>query len=307
LGCQKASLARLVLSIPARKGIGQQEMWIFRVVATVAAALFTALTCAPAAAQMPAKVHPLRWDPSLDLTVTVGGAAVWVVSEVLKEGLAPSRCRWCNVDSVDAGARDTLVWRYPASADAISNVTGFVLAPVAAVGLPALAAAHDRALGNAPEDALLVAEAAVVAADVTQLTKVILGRERPFVHALPPDEKRRTTQPSDNNLSFFSGHTSEACALASASGTIATMRGYRWAPLVWTIGGGMAATTAYLRIAADKHWLTDVLVGLVVGGAIGFAVPYAFHSPVDTPPPTSASAAVRSPVVPAGAGITFGW
>jgi len=250
-----------------------------------------------------AQTRELRWDPALDVTVTVAGAAAWVMTEVFKGDLAPSHCRWCSVDAMDAGVRDALVWRDTASADTVSHVTGFALMPLASLGLDALAAAHDGALANVPKDALFIVEAGVIAGDITQLTKMLVARERPFVHALPPEQKALTPQPSDNDLSFFSGHTSEAFALAAASGTISTMRGYRWAPVVWSAGGGLAATTAYLRIAADKHWLTDVLVGMVVGAGIGFAVPYLFHAPVDDPPKSSSGAPRALPTT----AMTFAW
>ena len=81
----------------------------------------------------------------------------------------------------------------------------------------------------------------------------------------------------DGNLSFFSGHTSFAFSLAVASGTVASMRGYRAAPAVWGVGLGAAAVTGYLRIAADRHYATDVMTGALVGSALGFAVPYLLH------------------------------
>jgi membrane-associated phospholipid phosphatase len=261
----------------------------------------------PAAAQRPPQARELRGDPALDATVTVGGVAAWVVTEILKGNLAPSRCRWCKVDPVDAGARDALLWRDKSSAGTLSDITAFILAPVAAVGLDALAAAHEGALRHVPQDALLVAEAAVVATDINQLAKMLFGRERPFVHALQPEQKALTVGPADNDLSFFSGHSTEAFAMAAASGTIATMRGYRWAPLAWGVGGVVAATTAYLRVAADKHWLTDVVVGMLVGTGIGFAVPYFFHSAAGDSPPATASAALRAPAPPAGTVVTFAW
>lgn len=280
--------------------------WPRRLLAVAGAALPLCLASAPAAAQ--AQTHALRWEPALDATVTAGGAAAWIASEILKGDLAPSHCRWCDVDSMDARVRDAPVWS-DTFADAISNVTGFVLMPLAAVGLDALAAAHDGALGRVAEDTLIVAEAGVVAADLTQLTKMLVGRERPFVHALQPEQKPLTGQPSDNNLSFFSGHSAEAFALAAAVGTVSTMRGYRWAPLTWSVGGAVAATTAYLRIAADKHWLTDVVVGAMVGAGIGFAVPFLFHSAVDdhTALAGSTSAPLRAPALPTGTIMTFAW
>ena len=46
-------------------------------------------------------------------------------------------------------------------------------------------------------------------------------------------------------------------------------------------GLSMAAFTGYLRIAADKHYLSDVLTGAIVGSAVGFVVPYFLHPRVD--------------------------
>jgi membrane-associated phospholipid phosphatase len=261
-----------------------------------------AVTSEPAHAQSQ-PVRTLRWDPAIDGTVTAGGAAIWIASELLKSTLAPRTCRWCEVDCTDARVRDELLWRNPGAADAASNVT-LVLMPLLAIGGTALAAAHDGVPGNIGEDALLVAEASVVAGDLTQLTKLLVGRERPFVHALAPEDKALTRQPADNNLSFFSGHASETFALASASGTIATMRGYRWAPVVWSVGGVVAAVTAYLRIAADKHWLTDVVVGAAVGAGVGFALPYVFHSADDA---SGASARARLRAAPLPAGVVLSW
>lgn len=253
------------------------------------------------------QTRELRWNPAVDVTVTATGAVVWIASEVLEGRLAPARCRWCSVDVVDARVRDELVWHDTTTADTISDVTGFVLMPLGALGLGTLAAAHDHVVGNVPEDALLVAEATVVAEDVTQLTKLLVGRERPFVHALPLEEKPLTPFPSGNNVSFFSGHASEAFALAAASGTISEMRGYRWAAVTWSVGGAIATTTAYLRIAADRHWLTDVLVGAVVGAGIGFAMPYVFHSPGDASLRASSPAALRAQTPPGATLVTLAW
>lgn len=256
-----------------------------------------------------AQTHQLRWNPAVDATVTAAGAAAWIASEILEGKLAPARCRWCVVDSADEGVRSALVWHDTETADTVSDVTGFVLMPLTALGLDTLAAAHDDAVDNVPKDALLIAEATVIAEDVTQLTKLLVGRERPFVHALPPEAKPLTSSPSGNNVSFFSGHASEAFALAAASGTISEMRGYRWAAATWSVGGAIAVTTAYLRIAADRHWLTDVLVGAIVGASIGFAMPYVFHSPVDETPRASAfaAAALRPPTPPGAPLFTLTW
>jgi membrane-associated phospholipid phosphatase len=54
----------------------------------------------------------------------------------------------------------------------------------------------------------------------------------------------------------------------------------------------MAAATGIFRIMADRHWVTDVLTGAVVGSAIGILVPYLLHyqggarAPLRGAPPT---------------------
>jgi membrane-associated phospholipid phosphatase len=151
--------------------------------------------------------------------------------------------------------------------------------PLVVFGLNAYSA-RDQAPPRAGwVDALLVSEATAIALAMNQVVKFIVGRERPFVHALPEAEKPLTSRPTDNNVSFYSGHATMGFAMAAAGGTVASMRGYRLAPWVWGIGMSLAVATAYLRIAADRHYLSDVTMGAVVGGVTGFAVPYFFHNP----------------------------
>lgn len=239
----------------------------------------------PAPAEGPVRPAPLRYDLAVDVPVAAGATVAWFTSELLKSHLAPSACRWCSrasdgsdtLNGFDRSVRNGLRWSTPGAADTASNVTAFALAPLAALGLDTLASSHDGAVGNAPVDGLLIAEATALAVDLNQAVKFAVGRERPFVHALAPVDKGKTAHPSDNNLSFYSGHTNLAFALATSSGTLASMRGYRWSPAVWVTGLTIASATGYLRIAADKHYASDVLVGAVVGSAVGVAVPWYFH------------------------------
>ena len=61
--------------------------------------------------------------------------------------------------------------------------------------------------------------------------------------------------------------------------TVASMRGYRLAPLVWTAGILFGVGTGYTRIAADRHYFTDVIAGAGIGTVIGAGIPLLFHSP----------------------------
>jgi membrane-associated phospholipid phosphatase len=127
----------------------------------------------------------------------------------------------------------------------------------------------------------------LVSQSLNQVVKFSTGRERPFVHALPEADKPHTAQPNDNQTSFYSGHTNLTFSLAVAAGTVASMRGYRWAHWVWIVGLTVASLTGYLRIAADRHYLSDVLTGATLGSALGFVLPYAFHN--RQAPPVSVS------------------
>ncbi|HSO33467.1 MAG TPA: phosphatase PAP2 family protein, partial [Labilithrix sp.] len=75
-------------------------------------------------------------------------------------------------------------------------------------------------------------------------------------------------------------------------------RGYRLMPLVWATLMPLAVATGYLRIAGDKHYLSDVLTGAILGAAVGVALPLLFHGRAndDLVPIGSRSAPVATPL-----------
>jgi membrane-associated phospholipid phosphatase len=274
-------------------------------------ALGAQLGTMPAAAQAGDAAKPgapgteLRYDLKLDLGITLGATAFWVSFELLSPVLATS-CHWCDrnpdgsdsLNGFDRGVRKALRWNDTKSADILSTVFSFGLAPLAGLGVGALIAAHDQRLTEIPEDILIVAESAMLTLDLTQIAKFSISRERPNVHARTPAE-RIARRASSDNLSFFSGHTSLAFALATSAGTIASMRHYRLAPLMWIAGLTLATISGYLRIAADRHYATDVLTGVAVGSAVGVAVPYLAHRPRE------AAVHVALAPLPGGQGLTL--
>lgn len=215
-----------------------------------------------------------------------------ITETIAKSQLAPDRCRWCSVDRVDDRVRSALRWSDPARAASISNLTGFVATPVLTFGLTALAAASvagdgERA-GRILDDTIPIFETLVYSELVTQVVKFSFGRQRPEVHFQAPGTA--TTQ--ENNLSWFSGHATLAFSLAVSAGVVAHRRGSALEPVIWATGLTFATATAYLRIAADKHYLTDVMAGAAWGTAAGILVPHLTHAlPRDLH------------VVPAGSGV----
>jgi len=48
----------------------------------------------------------------------------------------------------------------------------------------------------------------------------------------------------------------------------------KWKPVVWGAAITIPAVMGYFRVAAGKHFPTDVMAGYLVGGAVGFLVPH---------------------------------
>lgn len=82
-----------------------------------------------------------------------------------------------------------------------------------------------------------------VNAGINQLVKYQVGRERPD---------------GSDNLSFYSGHTSNSFA---ASGILCLA-----SKKICPYGLALATSVGLLRVSANKHWLSDVLIG----GGIGY-------------------------------------
>jgi membrane-associated phospholipid phosphatase len=263
-------------------------------------AVSLALALGPASAR--AEPHALRYDLATDGAMAAGGWLLYLSSELAKEHLAPERCRLCGTNALDADTRDLLVRSPGDGARHASDALAFVLLPagMAAHQLLAARGAGDGEAGLV--DVLLVAEAAALAMDLNQIVKFAVGRQRPFVrYGNSPEADRRPD--ADDNLSFYSGHTTFTFALAAAAGTVSDLRGYRSAPWVWGVGLTLAATTGYLRIAADRHYLTDVLVGAAIGTALGIVLPRALHGREGEDGGTGPAARVTA--VPLGFAIAF--
>jgi hypothetical protein len=250
----------------------------------------------------------LRFNGYVDVPVAGGLTLIYAVSElVVKSRLAPRAPYW---DDRDANGEDVLApldrmatrlrWERPRLAGRISD-GGLALAMTSAIGLTSAAGAHDKdTLAHLAENTTIVLESMSAAMSLNQVTKFFAGRQRPCAHFGLDQERPCFSEGSDNNLSSFSGHAAFTSSLAVSSGMVASMRRYRLAPLVWASGGLISVSTAYLRLAADKHYLSDVVTGTVIGSAIGFFVPYLFHGPrpasdeAASPPAGSAASALRA-------------
>jgi len=237
-----------------------------------------ALAIAAPVRAAPAEDRVAEPDWALHVPATLGVGLVYFLADVPFDGpLSRDACRWCAPIAMDGAVRDALVWEHTGRARTASDVTGYLAAPLVAVGGVGLVAELDGRGANWLADGFIVAQSALIASVVNFGIKAASARERPFVHQLAPGEKARTEDPQDNNQSFASGHATLSMSLAVSAGTVAAMRGYAWAPALYGGGAALSVATGWLRVAADRHWSTDVLAGWILGAAVGYAVPSLVH------------------------------
>ncbi len=117
-------------------------------------------------------------------------------------------------------------------------------------------------------------ETMLIANGIKEWTKLLVYRARPYMYfdGYPEDK----LEDGDWNCSFPSGHTTMAFAGAAFTTMVfcQCFPDSNWKYAVAGASFGIAAVTGALRMASGNHFLTDVIVGAVLGTACGFAVPY---------------------------------
>lgn len=120
---------------------------------------------------------------------------------------------------------------------------------------------------------LLTLESFLLNMGLTNLTKVTAKRPRPYM--CNPDVPMEIKIKKDSRYSFFSGHTSTTACMYFLTAQLFSdfYPDSDLKPLVWTVAGIIPAITAYTRMKAGKHFFTDVLLGYIVGAAVGIVLP----------------------------------
>ena len=132
--------------------------------------------------------------------------------------------------------------------------------------LPLSLAFHPRTRPSYPTILLLWLETVLLTFSTTSLLKNVISRPRPYVYHADWQLDRPLSR--KDRAAFLSGHTSNATAGAVLFAEL--LRHYR---LPGAGGGrllaaGVALGTAYLRVKAGKHWPTDTLAGIALGGGV---------------------------------------
>lgn len=151
---------------------------------------------------------------------------------------------------------------------------GVVLAPFAVSLLDAALTGGPIPLSRVAEDSIVAAQSIGATLLLTTGAKQIFRRPRPLAYNEEFDKEARFD--GDARLSFPSGHASVSFAAASTlSYTLFERHGMKpWTVAVSGAAYSAAAGVAGLRVAAGKHFVTDVLAGAALGTAVGLAIPW---------------------------------
>lgn len=257
------------------------------------------------------------YDPgvrAVGATVALLGVAILVDAE--KYGLSgASPCPGRDDPELLCGAGDVNPldrWVTRESSRGAATASDLLLGAV--LSAPLLVAAGEAAFSDfdAPgarfgEDAAVYAEALGLTLLATNTLKLAIQRPRPLTYnsAFARDERLH----GDARLSFPSGHSSTSFAAASVL-AVGLLERHGESAGVWLgVAGGytLAAVVAYLRTAAGKHFVTDVLVGAGLGTAIGLGVALSSRRDHDSVAPLVAAGSRAIHPLQGGIGWAAAW
>jgi membrane-associated phospholipid phosphatase len=252
-------------------------------------ALATFFRADPAGAQTEARprrivfdqrFRPFEWPDALQTGLTLGAYAY------LEFGIDyPAEARWQKPILFDAAARDALVAETPQgrnTAAVVSDITWYVpmfLPWVESIALPLFT--DDWNWYAAWQLNALNAQAVSVVALLTRAGHKFIARERPDVDPCTADPSYDNTCFGGSFASFPSGHSSAAmvgAGLSCAHHTYLPLLGGGTADVaVCVAGSALGVVNGVSRLAADRHYASDVVVGLVLGWGVGFGMPVLLH------------------------------
>ena len=217
------------------------------------------------------RIDPYVYKKTQDIIFTSTGAALVGISYFLglnKPHMTPQDVMYLNTNDIPAFERFVSRNWNPK----IAKASDIIL--MASFALPLTILINSKHFKKSlPKYGLMYLETLLLTAGVTDIIKNTVNRARPYSYNpnAPLDEKLK----EDALKSFLSGHSSFAFATSIFFAKIFndTYPNSKLRPYVWGSAIVLASTVAAFRVAAGKHFLTDVLVGAIVGASIGFLIP----------------------------------
>lgn len=138
--------------------------------------------------------------------------------------------------------------------------------------LPLSLLSQERGREEFGKVSLMTLQTLLLNSSITNIAKVSARRPRPFLYN-QDIVLGRALRKSDR-YSFFSGHTSTTAALSFMTAQMhSDFHPEGKHHLVWALAAAIPAYTGIQRMRAGKHFLTDVLLGYIIGATVGILVP----------------------------------
>ena len=228
------------------------------------------LGIAPAATAQQAP-SPYQTNLLKDGAIITGLAGLSVTGLYLvqqKSGLSDVELARLNKNDVPKIDR-WIAGKYSDQAQLASDILCYPVLLVA----PGVLALNPQARGRFGQVAVMYLETMLTTNALFTMTVGTIYRYRPYLYGTEGGSGRSGKIATN---SFFAGHASNA-----ATATFFAAKVFNdfnpdspARPYVWTAAAALPAVTGYLRMAAGKHFLTDVLVGYTVGATVGVLVPH---------------------------------
>ncbi len=219
--------------------------------------IFVCALCLPMVARSNSVYQISPWKDGALITAGLAGA-YWG-----QEIGAQSVDRRCPCDRERVNSLDrTVIGNHNSDADLASDIT-LGLSVAAPVALSYWDAGWSQAF---IEDMVVYAEVMSLNGALTAMTKVTHQRPRPETYS---GERGKS-----GYQSFYSGHASSTFAALSMASMTWSLRHPDSSFWPWLISGVVGTSVALERVAAGKHFYSDVAIGAAMGTFIGVTIPW---------------------------------
>ncbi len=237
---------------------------------------------------VPEKARRVRWNPrwrkfGWGNLIATGAGGVAAFSTL---AIPPAKTRWVKENDFDRSARTALRLKKLSDRNRARDASDIML--VLSINQVLVDTLIVTWWGHGNEEvawqmALMSTEALALNAGINGLVSAISSRERPYRGQCEGllNEELSDCRTTKRYRSFYSGHTSTAFAMAGLTCMHHAYQplygGGAADPIACVTSFGLAAATGLMRVAADQHWTSDVLVGAAAGTFSGLALPWLLH------------------------------
>lgn len=212
----------------------------------------------------------LQWQK--DAPLTIGATGFWMIAQYRYHGMEPAQPREFSEDDLLPWDRPFAGTYNPGAASASDALSFVALLPL---GLDAWEFSQNRISGKEwGGHSLMLLQAVGMNSALNLTVRSLRIWPRPFIYGYEGSPEERASGQASG--SFYSGHASNAF-------TVATFTTYTWwinhpaersRYAIAALSYSAATSIAVLRVAAGKHFPSDVIVGAAMGSFFGWLVPW---------------------------------